>query len=58
MLGFFLYLDFYLPKHTILILKSLDGFNLMKLLPNPGQKCHIYTESDPNCEEQYCGVTV
>jgi len=51
MLGFFLYIDFYLPKHTVLILKSLEGFNLMEVLPNPGQKCHIYNGFDPNCDQ-------
>ena len=51
MLGFFVYIDFYLPKHTVLILKSLEGFNLMEVLPNPGQKCHIYNGFDPDCDQ-------
>jgi len=53
MLGFLLYTNTYMPRHTEIILISLDAYNLMKVLPDPCQLCHINNGFQPNCEDEY-----
>ena len=36
MIGFLVYTNTYIPYNAEVILKSLDAFNIMNILPNPG----------------------
>ena len=57
-----LYTNTYIPQQLIVILKALSVSNSVKILPNPGQKCHaiggyqpVFEDPEKRCVEQYYG---